>query len=166
MRTTRAYALCILVLFSCLVRPNATFYNIQRNLCYPSRGAPLLIADCIAAINMIPDGNVQYNGDDPPTFSLPHTARRPRRELPALFRARSCMIVVTNYRFPPRRVNSHHSQGPPGTRPGYPASAMFFRVWPAVKATATAVVEMCKLANGDYCNQGLANVDVAIDGHY
>jgi len=41
---------------------------------------------------------------------------------------------------------------------------MFFRVWPAVKATATAVVEMCKLANGDHCNQGSANVDVAING--
>jgi hypothetical protein len=112
-------------------------------------------ADCLEALAKIPSGNLDYQGDSPPSFRLPEDARPPKRELPHSFEAGKCEIAI-------RRVGP-----PPGPPPVYAAHVLYFDLWPAVKAAAQDVIHTC--VHGTYPssgkpNSGLTRESVMIEG--
>jgi hypothetical protein len=101
--------------------------------CYSYRGEPPLLNDCLIAIDNIPNGRLEYNGDTPPSFSLPKFPGKIKL-LPASFRYRSCAInVVSNIRNP--RI------------PERPDRWMYYHVWPAARDAAKFTVHSCLLYN-------------------
>lgn len=90
------------------------------------------VADCYAAINMIPDGHLEFTGigSKPLLFRLPDRARSPKMiRLPACFQFGSCEIYV-NLRAT--------------TRPNFDpttdaASVFYFHIWPGVRRAAQRI---------------------------
>lgn len=107
-------------------------------VCVPNQPPVKIVADCTAAINMIPNGTIKFDGKvgKPLNFLLPPTARLPYY-LPAAFRSGSCVVLVS------RLISPRKDLGWPETPPEKAASAMYFTVWPFVREVARGIVTHC-----------------------
>jgi len=99
---------------------------------------PGLATDCRAALHMMPLKNLLYNGDNPPSFSLPPTARTPHFTIPNDFRSGNCVISITKI-----RAQAYASAQQTPAPPVYAASAMYFNVWPALRRGAEEIIKAC-----------------------
>jgi len=96
--------------------------------------------DCHAAANMMPAGEYIDSGftqTGEPTYSIAQAGRE-QKSLPAVFIAGSCMIEI-------RVMSWSKMERPPPPLEGTPlASAMYFKVWPAIKWGADRVNRKCR----------------------
>jgi hypothetical protein len=98
------------------------------------------LADCRAAINMIPTGTASFDPaavspwdrgrSNPISVHLDRLDRKHPFLLPAAFRSRTCVVLV-----------SAHTSHPPAKG----ASAMYFTVWPEAKRAATRIIKECRV---------------------
>jgi len=100
-------------------------------ICFEAGSSRTSKADCLQALAKIPSGNLDYQGDSPPSFRLPESARPPKRCFPNVFDVGTCEIAI-------RRIGP-----PPGPPPVYTAHVMYFDVWPAFKAAAQDIMNTC-----------------------
>jgi len=173
--TVYAYKFCsmsplvflVSILFSCYVTP--IFADIRgaihcAQLTYLTRIKPT-IADCQAAINMRPDGRIEFTGEIPGpgealAFRLPDSAR-PVYTFPAVFRSGSCAVSVIGpmvfsvhgifQLHPPRLQNVAH--------------AAYFTMWPDVKKAAGNLFKECVLAEQAEGRGGHAEVGSVVEGN-
>jgi len=99
---------------------------------------PTIIADCHAALNIIPDGTITFDGvvRRPLHFTLPSNARDPKVRAPAMFRSGHCAISVI--------PDSHeHDDNFTLHLPIDAASMLYFKTWPAVRTVAQSIIDMC-----------------------
>jgi len=109
------------------------------------------VTDCDAAVRMIPSGIPEISFiryENPATainMELDHNGGRSLR-LPAAFIAGSCVVTVE----PVEKVPEINSQGYPWPQwqptvqpPQKAATAMYFQVWPNVRAAAEAIIRKC-----------------------
>ena len=92
---------------------------------------------CQAAIDLIPDGRIFFNGQDgsPLNFYLPPTAHQHNHHTSPVWRAGNCGVRVQRCNwFQPVRIT---------TPPHLAASALYFKLWPAVKQAAVQVSREC-----------------------
>jgi hypothetical protein len=133
------------------------------------------LADCRAAINMIPSGNISFDlansgnrsRSKPVDVYLDRSNRKGPFLLPAAFRSRSCVVLVGP---PPPQVR--YSYPPPFRSrfqpPVQAASAMYSKVWPEARRAATMIIERCQLRRTpgyrSLFNAGSITGNVLLDG--
>jgi len=108
-----------------------------------------LAADCKKAIQMIPDGSLDWDGREhaPLNYYIPPAARK--YTTPAVFRSDSCLITMdNNYR-------------KPQPQPENAASQMYRTFSPEVKRSAERIAEKC-FSNGN--NGGHEFIEVNLGG--
>ena len=134
------------VLFSYCLTPVVTFDFV---ICFPDRNKVTLAADCQRAINMIPDGSLNWDGKEhaPLNYYLPPDARK--FTTPAFFRSDSCLVTVDTNNL--RRI-------PP---PEDAASELYFKFWPEVRRSAERIAKKC-FSNGN--NGGHEFIEVNMGG--
>jgi len=102
------------------------------------------VADCQAAINMIPSGMYNFDGSifRPLHSELPQSVRARKFLLPAAFRSGTCLILVESTLR--HDVWEPHDRTPPVRA----ASAMFTVVWPKARQYATQITQKCLVSRG------------------
>jgi len=98
------------------------------------------LADCQAAIAVIPSGDFQVEPDDrlsrvPVKLLIPPDRRNRTFILPAAFKSRTCLVTV--------RAHSTRNMVPNPPQFTNAASKMYSVVWPNVKRLATRILEEC-----------------------
>ena len=115
-------------------------------------------ADCRTALDMLPEFSLELTGAEHPLFRLPDHARTPQYFLPAIFRAGHCFLAII--------VCSGWLGNPPP--PQKAASAMWRRVWPALREAGDWLLQDCFSGqadnNGRVFNVGRRIVAVEIEG--
>ena len=126
-----------------------------------------LPADCFAALDLMPDGTIQFNGTRPNhgeqmNFLLPDKARKYMTS-PAAFRHGTCVIHVT------RPIRDKHYLPPqPGQRRpriSLPASAMYYTIWPKLREGARSIIRECFLGTAREKIGGNLRVHFTVDGN-
>lgn len=119
------------------------------------------MADCNAAIDMVPSGRVEFDGKEGARFNflLPATAREPKIYLPAIFRPGTYTIMA--YR-PRDHAGEQVFLNP--TQTENPTTAMYFKVWPGIRQAADKVVKSCLPAEKTGFNGGDTLVDIKVEG--
>jgi len=127
MLTARVYTLRLIFFFYFYLSRSSIAFGVHWSDCGLDYER-IKAADCITAMGMIPNDDVIYNADSPPSFNLPTSARQPKLRLPALFHAGTCMILVTPLKYDrPHPVRYPYYEGPTFL-PVHGASAMFYKV--------------------------------------
>ncbi|MCJ1248881.1 hypothetical protein MMC30_006102 [Trapelia coarctata] len=138
-------SIIILLLYHCIpcITANASELSCQDDL-GPIRPT---VAECRAAINLMPDGTVHLDGTtlEPLQFLLSPNARDTANtpvKMPAGFRSGTCVIRVylKTYR------NNLGTTGEPLRIEG--ALELYFRIWPEVRRTAEKIVGKCLRGRG------------------
>ena len=95
-------------------------------------------ADCLAALNMIPDGSLRPGPPvgNKPGFLLPDSVRDPKRfSIPAIFWSGRCEIEIRCDKFPPMVQRADF------------AWDLYSTVWPEMRSLARTVIDKC-VVNG------------------
>lgn len=120
-------------------------------------------AECRAAVNLIPDGIINFDGKEskPLNFYLPPTAHQHTYHLLPVWRAGSCTVSVERH----MPITRHNQQRPRPQRspPQLAASALYLKVWPAVKEVAEQIMKEC-FSDTLPGNAGYAIVSVDVYG--
>ncbi|MCJ1381946.1 hypothetical protein MMC17_005058 [Xylographa soralifera] len=116
---------------------------------------PRLVADCHAALNMIPVGTITFDGVNrrPLHFTLPPNARDPKILAPAMFRSGHCAISVLPYRY---QDNVHIASPIPDDA----ASMLYFRLFPTARELAQGIINTCLPEEQTGCTGGDALVEL------
>ncbi|MCJ1249746.1 hypothetical protein MMC30_006972 [Trapelia coarctata] len=118
-------------------------------MCFHEKNMVTSAADCNRAIQMIPDGSLDWDGKEhaPLNYYLPPSARG--YTTPAVFRSGSCVVTMdTNNRKPqPGPMNA--------------ASEMYHGFWPEVKKSAERIAKKCFV---DGNNGGHEFIEVDLGG--
>ncbi|MCJ1243982.1 hypothetical protein MMC30_001179 [Trapelia coarctata] len=146
------------LLFYCYLT-SFTFASFEK--CWHKSNINPSIADCQAALTIIPDGRVEFTGKigTPLNFTLPRRAREPKIFFPAIFRAGTCAIMA--YR---PQANSDKLVFLNKPQPKNAATAMYFKVWPGFRKAAQKVVKSCLLEEEEGFNGGETSVDIEVEG--
>jgi hypothetical protein len=137
-------------LFAVLLSSNLTsILAFDFVMCFFDGHRPPHPADCQAAINLIPDGTLTWDGKKgkPLHFHLPPAARQ--HAAPAVFRSGSCLVSMA--------TNNRKTPDPPAKA----ASEMYYRFWPEVRDSAQRILAKC-FSNGN--NSGQEFIDVNLGG--
>jgi len=116
------------------------------------------VADCLAAIEMLPSGRYEFDGTKPYKplhILLPQKARERKFYIPAIFRSGNCQVQVAP-------LGSRRYDKPSPTVLEKPASAMYTAFWPAVRANATKMVDRC-LRQGNKRDGAILNSRVMLE---
>lgn len=132
---------------------------------------PFDMADCRAAMNMIPDGKIEFDGKVPERhqtlqFFLPDKARN-RARWPAKFRSGNCQIstgIMEYSDFEPPDNRYRFWQQPPH-RVRKPASLFYYKLWPSVRETARRILEECPHTASAQGWLGFAKFTIVVDGN-
>lgn len=143
--------------------------------CYelPAAHRPLP-ADCLEALNQMPDGTISFDGKhpqagEPMNFLLPAKARE-KFEFPAAFRHGTCEIHVgrpaRDYSFSP----PPQPPLPPGQRRptiALPATAMYYTIWRDLREGARSIIMDCvpATATGAKKMGGTLQVDSTVEDY-
>ena len=113
-------------------------------------------AECKAAIQLIAEGTLSFAGSfsKPLSFFLPPAARQQINHLKPVWRSGSCTVRVERY---------WHEKKTPRCPPELPASALYFKVLPAVKAAAKQIAKEC-FSNSTVNNAGYSVIHVNLYG--
>jgi len=148
-------------LFAILLYCRLTSFTSAFENCWDKSNINPSIADCQAALSIIPDGRIEFTGKVgmPLNFTLPTRAREPKIFFPALFRAGTCTIMA--YRpqaTSDEQVFLHKPQ------PRNAATAMYFKVWPGIREAAEKVIKSCLMEEDKRFNGGETSVDIEVEG--
>ena len=130
------------------------------------------MADCRHALDMIPDGKIEFDGkvpgqrNQPLQFFLPDKARN-RFQFPARFRSGNCEISASTLQYsdfePPDRWYRNWQQPPHRVRK--PASLFYYKLWPSARETARRILEECPHPDPAQGWSGGAEFTIVVDGN-
>ncbi len=135
-----SFLLTLLSCYSILTIASFNTFNCARETIETWTVSPY-IADCRAAIALIPDGTIKLDGitRKPLNFMLPSNAREPRILFPAHFRSGNCVIQVAPYLDSRNGVRG----GNRVPKPQAAASMLYYKVLPAIRRIAQKAVDKC-----------------------
>ncbi|MCJ1244702.1 hypothetical protein MMC30_001901 [Trapelia coarctata] len=153
-------------------------FAAQQPHCYelPAAHSRPLKADCLAALQQVPDGTIEFDGQHPEAgqpmnFLLPAKARE-KIQFPAAFRYRSCEIHVTRparehmFSLPPQPSGPPLAPGQRRPTIAKPASAMYYTIWRNLREGARSIIRDCVPATTEGKNiGGSMQVDSTVEGH-
>jgi hypothetical protein len=160
MRTVRRFA-TLFSIYGHIFSVNALIHCDKVG--YSLHPAPTLVADCYAALKMIPDGTIVFDGIDrkPLHLHLPLNAREPKLSTPAMYRSGNCAIYIVPEEYqlggPWDQNHATHLKIP---QPRKAASVLYYQLFPLAKKLVPSVIETCLPEERTRFNGGTALVEM------
>jgi hypothetical protein len=160
MRAVRTFA-TLFSIYGHIFSVNALIHRDKvGNSRYP---AATLIADCYAAVKLIPDGTITFDGiiRKPLELHLPRNAREPQLSTPAMYRSGNCAIYISPEESELGQPwDQNHATHLTIPQPRKAASVLYYQLFPLAKKLVPSVIETCLPEERTRFNGGTALVEM------